>query len=637
MKIDYLKLCNIGPYVGVHSFDLETTPEQNIILIGGKNGAGKTTFLKSVKFGLFGSFSIGQRNDTALYLKNIDEMLNDNAEGPFYIEIKLEYVEELENHIVIIHREWKKEKDNLVESVSVYHNDLDDKMTDYQATELLEKIKSITSPQLINSYMFDGEKIASFILEDRISEYLQETFQSMFGINLINQSIKDLETFRTKKAAISNSQSEIENVTLINNIDGYKARLKTLDNEIQRLTATKKNLSAIRKSNMDKLIRLGGLTKKEFQEKLNRVSTINKDKELISKVTKDFLETDFPLYLCRDLLKKSLRHAKEEEKIRCVSYLDEIESLVGKQLPNLRKEVLEKVGEGKEYLYLSKEQTHQLENRITAIDNDSSKLKSLLNRKAERNDEYKFLKDIISRNVDVEGIDELLDLIREDDNALKNNETTLWATLKERENLTKELSVQLKVYDAIFEKYKKDMALNNSFVLAQKSIDVLTKEKDYLQKTKLKEVSKEALRIFTKTISKQNYVSDILLKPDFTLHLINSSGAEMSPKTLSAGEMQILVSSLVYSMFKVSRRREMFVFDTPLARLDSSNRINFIREIVSSISDQVVILSTDSEFIAENYVAIKDRISRNYMLTYDSTLSSTTVTDQYFQKGESER
>ena len=57
----------------------------------------------------------------------------------------------------------------------------------------------------------------------------------------------------------------------------------------------------------------------------------------------------------------------------------------------------------------------------------------------------------------------------------------------------------------------------------------------------------------------------------------------MKLKTLSAGEMQLLVSSIVWAMFKVSGRKETFVFDTPLARLDIDNRLSFINNIIKTI------------------------------------------------------
>ena len=104
----------------------------------------------------------------------------------------------------------------------------------------------------------------------------------------------------------------------------------------------------------------------------------------------------------------------------------------------------------------------------------------------------------------------------------------------------------------------------------------------------------------------------------------------MNPKKLSAGEMQIMISSLIWAMFKISGRREMFIFDTPLARLDIDNRFNFIKKIISTISSQVVILSTDSEFVGKNLEVIDSRIYKRYLLEYNTKSGTTSVAESYF-------
>ena len=48
MRIKKIILYNIGPYIDRNIFDLSSDENRNIVLIGGKNGAGKTTFTQYV-------------------------------------------------------------------------------------------------------------------------------------------------------------------------------------------------------------------------------------------------------------------------------------------------------------------------------------------------------------------------------------------------------------------------------------------------------------------------------------------------------------------------------------------------------------------------------------------------------------
>ena len=49
MKINRVTLYNFSSYVGENTIALGTHNEQNIILIGGNNGAGKTSFFTAIK------------------------------------------------------------------------------------------------------------------------------------------------------------------------------------------------------------------------------------------------------------------------------------------------------------------------------------------------------------------------------------------------------------------------------------------------------------------------------------------------------------------------------------------------------------------------------------------------------------
>ena len=54
MKFSNIEINNFRQYYNTVNVDLETNDEKNIIIIGGRNGYGKTNFLLSIVWCLFG-------------------------------------------------------------------------------------------------------------------------------------------------------------------------------------------------------------------------------------------------------------------------------------------------------------------------------------------------------------------------------------------------------------------------------------------------------------------------------------------------------------------------------------------------------------------------------------------------------
>ena len=101
MIINRLTLHNFGVYAGTNIF--EFTHKKPIVLIGGMNGRGKTTFLEAILLSLYGANSIAYKeskyNSYNQYLRafvnkdhwsqssylELEFSLNDNSEDTFFV------------------------------------------------------------------------------------------------------------------------------------------------------------------------------------------------------------------------------------------------------------------------------------------------------------------------------------------------------------------------------------------------------------------------------------------------------------------------------------------------------------------------------------------------------------------------
>ena len=77
-------------------------------------------------------------------------------------------------------------------------------------------------------------------------------------------------------------------------------------------------------------------------------------------------------------------------------------------------------------------------------------------------------------------------------------------------------------------------------------------------------------------------------------------------------------------------RNNVFTFDTPLARLDKENRALFVEKVLCTISDQVLILSTDEEIVGDLYKIVKKHLSKTYTLINDEKEGKTEIKEAYF-------
>ena len=73
MIINSINIKNFQTYFGNIEFEFDQpSDEKNVVLIGGLNGAGKTSFFSSIVLGLFGKNAEGIISGKSFYSGNID-------------------------------------------------------------------------------------------------------------------------------------------------------------------------------------------------------------------------------------------------------------------------------------------------------------------------------------------------------------------------------------------------------------------------------------------------------------------------------------------------------------------------------------------------------------------------------------
>lgn len=146
------------------------------------------------------------------------------------------------------------------------------------------------------------------------------------------------------------------------------------------------------------------------------------------------------------------------------------------------------------------------------------------------------------------------------------------------------------------------------------------------------------LESFQALLRKTDLVSGLTIDPvEFTVTLLDRNKQPLPFDRLSAGERQLLATSMLWGLARASGRPVPTIIDTPLGRLDSSHRKHLVTRYFPSASHQVLLLSTDEEIVGNYHQATKPYVTRHYNLAHDETLGTTQIQTGYFPKYKTSR
>lgn len=638
MKIEKVILQNIGVYVNKNEFDLRAN--KPIILIGGMNGRGKTTFLEAILFALYGRRSIGTSQNLEAYLRKISNVTGICTEC--YIEMHFSVKEQGKTALYIVKRFWNIEKNHLAMKTLV-NKDGEENVALSENWDMF--VEEILPRAIASFFFFDGEKIADLAASEN-DTHIQSSILSLLGIDIINQLISDLRT-----VSASNQKQMREN--------HYKEELEVLDHQIEQKEQELVGKDQEWETVQEKLIQLeserarleneymvvGGDYAKSQSEFRLQQQQVQLQMEANQTQLLDLAASDLPLKLVEPLLEGILKDAEAEQNRRELHiFVQQFPQLYGeysggkkwdKEFQDFFSSVKAQAVETETVYNLDEDTIARLTELPMVLKEEAVQSANLI----KENQKLKVLSKEIDNYLAIEVEDkQITDLYKSLlDNSFQNGQaaaklnsieeqrTELRNGVENLEKMRKQLLRQV-----VKEQEESDESLR-IMSYAQKQIKVMQVYKTRLQALKTEKLAEQMTECFKKIIAKEGLIQKIDIDHEtLEFHYYNKNGQQIDHRMLSSGEKQMLVIAMLWALGICSKSEFPLIIDTPLARLDSVHRASLIENYFPKASEQVIILSTDQEITPQDYQALKKYVGKEYTLVYDEDTMSSSIHSGYF-------
>lgn len=650
MIIKSLLLDNVGLYSQRTEFSLAPQKTSNnnrpIILIGGRNGAGKTTFLDAVRLALYGKRALGLAVSQKEYHQYLLNKTNQNHRTrASSIELKFIYTEGSVPAEYTVCRSWMiGSNGQLTENLELQKNGLTVTSVPKQEWEnfLLELIP-IGVSQL---FFFDGEKIQE-IAEDNNSS-LSDAIKNLLGIDLIEKLRLDLHSY------LNRNKSDSIDETNLNSLEQKVRQLKSEEEHAKNAYVQLKfeHQSLLQGIERDRLrfVSEGGAIALQYDQLKAKLSQTNKEINECKQELVNLANGLLPFLFAPKLISRFKNQLEESSADQSINkQLIEQTLLTFQQSPLKKNELWNdshwanlndfladhfnyktEVNIHKAFSELSEPQQALI--KLMSLDLElRQKVKLLYERFSQLNQDKEATEFSISRAENAEDSNSNLDGLLLKERKLGEIEQLLNFKDEESRKVSQLVLSAERNLKAARDEVTEFELKNHKNALAAKGIKALLEFETALLNQKIDQVRKNFVEIFNTLLRKQNFIADLKIDlKTFNTSLIKVDGHSIEKSALSAGEKQIYAIAMLWALAKTSGRHLPMIIDTPLGRLDREHRDNLMKFYFPQVSHQVIILSTDTE-IDDLYVNQLDEfISGSYLLEYNHELNSSQALPGYF-------
>jgi DNA sulfur modification protein DndD len=661
--LETLIIENVGVYAGRQEADLAPLPGKPVILFGGLNGGGKTTILEGLQLAFYGTKArLASRGATAYkdYLREAIHRGADVSEGAA-ITVRFRRIVEGETRQYEVRRAWRMGAKGLEETLQVWCDGEPDSLLTENWGDYIE---GYLPSGIAHLFFFDGEQIKELAEGEHAAEILGTAIQTLLGLDIVDRLESDLKVLeRRKRAEAMSSESAQELARLQEEMKRADVEQEAAMHELGRLTNEAGALAKDLRQTEDLFKREGGDTYAQRHAIEEELRSMERDHAALDARLRELASGPAPLLLLESALADLEQTLHRDAEIKTARLM--LDTLV--------------VRDQKLLAELTKQDVPALQRRKAAdwMAEDRQNKEVLSSQKPKLNADPKLafevghLRSAVLPQTQQEIADEVGKLNRMDE-ALATAQSKLErvpaaeavaklqqaldkARAAHQSKMVERAAVELRV--AAVQRHKEHLErqmaqlgfedVDERFALedrhrllkhAEKVRGTLAKFRTAIIRKHTSRLESLILESFQQLLRKSRLVTALRIDPEtFAVTLTGSDGQPLPFNRLSAGERQLLATSLLWGLARASGRPIPTIIDTPLGRLDSSHRHHLVERYFPVASHQVILLSTDEEIAEEYHDGIRPYVARQYLLMHDEKLSRTSIEPGYFATHETTR
>jgi DNA sulfur modification protein DndD len=661
-----IKLNNLFSYYGPHEFDLSPEPggQRNIVVIMGRNGLGKTSFLNSVKL-LFGGVTKDltasiQRGSTTsvknfvLGHKDWWGILNQKARNENIMQCGIETVLlNQANQEIRISRCWDLSNDNHLDQLVINAP----RKAPLKGDAAQQYLSEILPLDYIPFFFFDAEEIGYLAEANR-----HQTIEKMELLLNIRpaENIKAVATElrREYQKNAMDAQAREAHTKAEHRFEELQMHLETLLQAQQEVDADIEDQEDALKDIRRKMRMLTGTGSVEKNARLeeNKRQLEKQQSEALTEISVAF-EHDAFLRLNADLALQVMHVAETSASSKSNEISELLDSITDELIGVFDKPPYPPTR-------LTSSQVGFYQKRIAGVIQacnirndeeqalfilDTGKARKLANLFAAyqpgqkpANELYHRLNNAISAVQDMARIDDELQAVSQlsDENrvaleklqyAEEEIQNRLFMQKVESEKLTQEHKVTRSeitkaedVINTLQTDVKKAQTARNHLTLLDNILALLDAYKQKIKTIKRDDVERAFNRHLHELLDSNQLIAEVKINHDFELSYHDKSGETVPMSSLSAGMKQLCATALLWSLKEAADRQLPVVIDTPLGRIDKQHQNNLLERYYPNAGPQVIILPTDSELDDRKRELLAPYIYREFLL-HNADGDSTTV------------